>query len=75
MNSACRKYCLETIQFSEKLINLANNAYSDCDDDHCLVLFGIILDSASKMRIETEKRLKHLEKAKDHKLLVRERIS
>ena len=64
MNSACRKYCLETMQFSEKLINISKDAYSDCDDDHCLVLFGIILDSASKMRLETVKRLKYLEKKK-----------
>jgi len=52
--------------FSDKLINIAKNAYSDCDDDHCLVLFGIILDSASKMRRETEKRLKELEKRKSY---------
>jgi hypothetical protein len=54
------------MQCSEKLINIAKGAYSDCDDDNCLVLFGIILDSASKMRLETEKRLKYLEKRKDH---------
>ena len=34
---------------------------ADCDDDRCLVLFGIILDSASKIRLEAEKRLKILE--------------
>ena len=61
MTSACRKYFLETVQLSEKLIKLANDAQSDCDDDRCLVLFGIILDSASKIRLEAEKRLKTLE--------------
>ena len=64
MNPACRKCCLETMQFAEKLINISIDAYSDCDDDHCLVLFGIILDSASKMRLETVKRLEYLEKNK-----------
>ena len=61
MTSSCRKYCLEAIQLSEQLIKLANDAQSDCDDDRCMVLFGIILDSASKIRLEAEKRLKMLE--------------
>jgi invasion protein IalB len=57
----CRKYCLEAIGLSEKLIKLSQDAHSDCDDDRCLVLFGIILDSASKIRLEAEIRLKMLE--------------
>lgn len=57
MTSACWKYFLEAIELSEKLIKLANDAQSDCDDDRCLVLFGIILDSASKIHLEAEKRL------------------
>jgi len=61
MTSACRKYCLETIQLSETLLQLANDGNADCDDDRCLVLFGIILDSASKIRREAEIRLKILE--------------
>jgi hypothetical protein len=60
MTPACRKYFLEAIQLSDKLIKLANDAQSDCDDDRCLVLFGIILDSASKIRLEAEIRLKML---------------
>ena len=61
MTSACREYCLEAIQLSEKFLQLANDGHADCDDDRCLVLFGIILDSASKIRQEAEKRLKKLE--------------
>jgi len=61
MTPVCRKYFLEAIQLSEKFIQLANDAQSDCDDDRCLVLFGIILDSASKIRLEAEIRLKILE--------------
>ena len=61
MTPICRKYFLEAIQLSEKFIKLANDAQSDCDDDRCMVLFGIILDSASKIRLETEIRLKILE--------------
>ncbi len=61
MTPVCRKYFLEAIQLSEKFIRLANDAQSDCDDDRCMVLFGIILDSASKIRLEAEKKLKILE--------------
>ena len=60
MTSACRKYFLEAIELSETLIQLAHNGNAGCDDDRCLVLFGIILDSASKLRLEAEKRLKTL---------------
>ena len=61
MMPECRKYLLESIKLSEQLIQLANEAHSDCDDDRCMVLFGIILDSASKIRLEAEIRLKILE--------------
>jgi hypothetical protein len=61
MRSACRKYCLEAIELSEKLIKLSQDSQSDCDDDRSLVLFGIILDSASKIHQEAEKRLNKLE--------------
>jgi len=58
MRSACRKYCLEAIQLSEALIQLANNGSADCDDDRYLVLFGIILDSAYRILQEAEKNQK-----------------
>ena len=61
MTSACRKYCLEAIQLSETLLQLADDGNADCDDDRCLVMFGVILDSASKIRLAAEKRLKILE--------------
>jgi hypothetical protein len=61
MTSACRKYLREAIKLSEELLKLSQDAHSNCDDDRCLVFFGIILDSASKIRREAEKRLKILE--------------
>ena len=61
MASLCREYCLKAIQLSETLIQLAHDANAGCDEDRCLVLFGIILDSASKIRLEAQKRLKTLE--------------
>jgi hypothetical protein len=61
MTSPCRRYCLEAIKLSERLIQLAHDGNSGCDDNPCLVLFGVILDSASKIHLEAEKRLKILE--------------
>ena len=61
MTFACRQYCIEAIQLSEKFIQLANDGHADCDDDRCQVLFGIVLDAATKIRLEAEKRLKKLE--------------
>lgn len=61
MTTPCRKYCLETIQLSESLLRLTHDGHADCDDDRCLVLFGIVLDAASKIHSEAEKRLKKLE--------------
>jgi hypothetical protein len=61
LTSACRQYCREAIQLSEKLLQLSYDGNADCDDDRCLVLFGIILDAASKIHLESEKRLKNLE--------------
>jgi|GEM_PF-2206712 len=61
MTSVCKKYCLEAIQLSDKLIQLSYDGNSDCDNDRCLVLFGIILDTGSRIRHEAEKRLKEIE--------------
>jgi hypothetical protein len=55
---------LETVQLSQQLIDIAKNAYSDCDDDKCLVLFGIVLDSVTKVHLETTKRIDEMEKGK-----------
>ena len=61
MTSVCNKYCLEAIQLADKLIQLSYDGNNDCDNDRCLVLFGIILDSASRIRLDSEKRLGQIE--------------
>jgi hypothetical protein len=53
--------CLEAIELSEKLIYFSQNIHYDCDDDNCLLLSGIILDSAYKIRLGVEKRRNKLE--------------
>lgn len=67
MTSKCRKYCLKAIRLSEKLIRLAEDANAGCDQDASLVLFGIILDTGSRIRREAEKRLREIEAEESHK--------
>ena len=61
MISECRKYCLEAIEVAEKLVKLSENGQLSCDDHRSLVFFGILLDSAYKIRQEAEKRLSQLD--------------
>ena len=66
MTSACRKYCLEAVELSEKLIKLSQSGQIVCDDTNSLVFFGIVLDSASKIQLEAKKRLDELKRRKGH---------
>ena len=61
---ACDKNIQSTIKLSEQMIELATKGYSDCRDTGCLVLYGVVLDSAYKMKkiAEKEKQV-HISKA------------
>jgi hypothetical protein len=61
LTTECRKYCLEAIRLSEKLIQLAHDANFGCDHESSLVLFGMVLDAGSSIRREAEKRLNEIE--------------
>jgi hypothetical protein len=45
------------------MIELANRGYSECQDSGCMILYGIVLDSAYKMKkiAENEKK-EHIRK-------------
>jgi hypothetical protein len=65
MTTTCRKYCLEAIHLADMLIQLARNGNDGCDHDACLVLFGILLDTGSRIRRDAVKRLGEID-AGDH---------
>ena len=65
MTISCRNYCLEAIKLSEILIRMADEGNAGCDHDACLVFYGILLDSGSRIRREAEKRLQEIN-AGDH---------
>ena len=52
---ACDKNIQSTIKLSEQMIELATKGYSECHDTGCLVLYGVVLDSAYKMKKIAEK--------------------
>ena len=59
----CNQKILETIEMAKKLIELADEGDRERNDDGCGVLFGVVRDSAYKIKAlaEDEKR-KHQEK-------------
>ncbi len=61
MSNECKKNFEKANELSDQLIKLATDGYEKCDDDKCAVLYGIILDSGYKLRMEIQKRLEELE--------------
>ena len=51
----------DALALSNQLIDLTLEGEAEVEDDACLVLFGIIFDSASKIRGESEKFLRKLD--------------
>ena len=62
MSIHCRKYCLEAIRLSERLVQLVQDAYiAGCDQGANLVFYGFIFDLSSRIRLEAGKRLEEME--------------
>jgi hypothetical protein len=54
----------ESIDLSAKMLDLADRGVGGCQDDGCLVLYGIIRDCAYRIGAGAEKELReHLEKS------------
>ena len=62
---SCNKNIRKTLKLVEKMIELANSGDEDRDDVGCGILYGIIRDSAYRIKKIAEKeRLAHIEKRK-----------
>ena len=62
---ACNKNIRKTLKLVEKMIELANSGDEDRDDVGCGILYGILRDSAYRIKKIAEKeRLAHIEKRK-----------
>ncbi len=62
---ACNKNIQETLKLVEKMIELANSGDEDRDDVGCGILYGILRDSAYRIKKLAEKEKDtHIEKRK-----------
>jgi hypothetical protein len=59
----CDKNIQQTLQLTDAMINLANQGDADREDTGCGVLYGIMRDSAYKLKkIAEEEKQKHIAK-------------
>lgn len=62
---ACNKNIIETLKLVEKMIELANSGDEDREDVGCGILYGILRDSAYRIKKIAEKeRIAHIENSK-----------
>jgi hypothetical protein len=51
----CDKNIQKTLDLTNKMIDLANQGVADREDDACAILYGVLLDSAYKIKRLAEK--------------------
>ncbi|MBC2716088.1 MAG: hypothetical protein HF978_12345 [Desulfobacteraceae bacterium] len=62
---ACNQNIRKTLKLVEKMIELANSGDEDRDDVGCGILYGILRDSAYRIKkIAEEEKNTHMEKGK-----------
>jgi len=60
---SCDKNIQQTLQLTEEMINLANKGDADREDTGCGILYGVMRDSAYKLKkIAEEEKEKHISK-------------
>lgn len=61
----CNKHIVETLEAVRNLIILADEGERDAEDDSCMVLYGVVRDSAYRIRLQAEKeRERHIGEGK-----------
>ena len=60
---ACNQHIIKTLQLVNEMIHLADQGDADREDNGCGILYGILRDSAFKLkRLAEEERLNHIKK-------------
>ncbi len=60
---ACDEHIIRTLELTEEMIDLADRGDADREDTGCGVLYGILRDSAYKLRQLAEKeKVAHIQK-------------
>lgn len=55
MKEQCNAYLVETIRMTHAMINLADRGEENCTDSGCAVVYGILRDSAYRVKREAER--------------------
>ena len=64
MTNECDRYLEKTLDITDEMIRLADQAEAACSDNRCAVVYGILRDSAYRVRNEAQReRENHLTKA------------
>ena len=64
MINKCDTYLKKTLDLTDEMIKLADQAETACSDNGCAVVYGILRDSAYRVRKEAQReRENHLTKA------------
>jgi len=57
MANSCEQYVAEIFKLTEQMTVLADEGGAVCDEDKCLLLYGVIRDCAYKIRAQANKAL------------------
>jgi hypothetical protein len=64
MSRADGRYLQEALDFARRLEILANEGDARCDSDGCAVVFGVMRDSAYKIRSQAKQELMRLQRGR-----------
>jgi hypothetical protein len=57
MKNECNNNLVKALALTEELKKLAHKGLSECNDDNCILLYGIIKDCCYKIKSEVKKEL------------------
>ena len=59
----CNRHIVKTLKLVDEMINLADQGDTDREDNGCGILYGVLRDSAFKLRkLAEEEKLNHIRK-------------
>ena len=60
MTNVCMQQLLAALELAEEMIRMTDRVENVCDDDGCLVVFGVIKDCAYKIKRAAQRELQDL---------------
>ena len=63
MNHNCLEHIFAALELADEMIRMADQLEPKCDDDGCLIVYGVIKDCAYKIKGATERELQAVKKS------------